>query len=68
MNELLKEIELHTRALPESVQQEVLDFIKFKEQKLFESKSALLEVSTLSEPALDDWNNTEEDSAWKSYQ
>jgi len=31
MKELVKEIEMHSRALPEAIQREVLDFIQFKE-------------------------------------
>jgi len=61
MKELLEEIELHSKALPDSVQREVLDFIKFKEQKLNEENNTLLEVSILSESALSQWNNKEED-------
>ena len=34
MKQLIKEIVLHSRALPDYIQQEVLDFIKFKERKL----------------------------------
>lgn len=68
MKELLEEIELHSKALPDSVQREVLDFIKFKEQKLKQENHTLLEVSMLSESALSQWNNKEEDDAWSSYQ
>ncbi len=68
MKELLEEIKQHSKALPDSVQREVLDFIKFKEQKLNQDKHTLLEVSMLSELALSQWNNKEEDDAWSSYQ
>ena len=43
-------------------------FIKFKEQKLSQENHTLLEVSILSEFALSQWNNKEEDDAWSSYQ
>jgi len=68
MKELLKEIELHSRYLPDNVQQEVLDFIKFKELKLQEEQSTKLETAILSETALCDWNNKEEDDAWSNFQ
>jgi len=68
MKELLKEIESHSRCLPDAVQQEVLDFIKFKEEKLKEDQSELLAVSLLSEVSLSQWNNKEENEAWMSYQ
>ena len=68
MQSLLKEIELHSKNLPDIVQQEVLDFIKFKEKKIAEEKKAHLGISLLSENALDQWNNEEEDLAWKNYQ
>lgn len=68
MKELVKEIEMHSRALPEAIQREVLDFIQFKEFKLKEQQHELLEISTLSESSLSEWNNVEEDNAWSSYQ
>ena len=68
MKKLLEEIELHSRVLPDEVQQEVLDFIKFKESKLLEQKNSKLETAILSEAALCDWNNKEEDDAWVSFQ
>lgn len=68
MKELLKEIELHSRCLPDALQQEVLDFIKFKEQKLKAERSELLSSALLSETSLSEWNNEEEDEAWKHYQ
>ncbi len=57
MNELLKEIESHSRCLSDAAQQEVLDFIKFKEEKLKDEQSDLLAVSLLSEASLSEWNN-----------
>ena len=68
MTELLAEIELHSRALPDYIQQEVLDFIKFKENKLETEQRENNEVYILSESALPEWNNDEEESAWKSFQ
>ena len=68
MKELLEEIELHSRCLPDSVQQEVLDFIKFKEQKLDANQKSLLEVAIFSESSLEDWDKKEEEDAWSSYQ
>jgi hypothetical protein len=68
MNKLIKEITLHSCALPESIQQEVLDFIKFKESRLEMEGKACAEVSLLSEASLSEWNNDEEDEAWKSFQ
>ena len=67
MESLIKEITRHTRSLPDDVQQEILDFVVFKEQKLAEKKAAL-EVSLLSESSLQEWNNEEEEQAWKSFQ
>ena len=68
MLRLLKEIEEHSRNLPDDIQQEVLDFIKFKEQKLQKNKEIEIEVSLLSQKSLFQWENKEEDEAWKSYQ
>ncbi|KMT64721.1 DUF2281 domain-containing protein [Catenovulum maritimum] len=68
MESLIKEITEHTRNLPDDVQQEVLDFIVFKEQKLAAQKKEASEISLLSESALQDWNNEEEEQAWKSFQ
>ena len=68
MKDLIEEIVIHSEALPVSIQQEVLDFIRFKENKLISDQSKALEVSLLSEAALSDWNNDEEDRAWKEYQ
>ena len=68
MKTLLKEIEIHSRALPDSVQREVLDFIKFKESKLKKQQNELFEISILSESSLSDWNNKEEEDAWLTYQ
>ncbi len=68
MNKLIKEITLHSRALPESIQQEVLDFIKFKENRLGMESKECAEVSLLSEASLSEWNNDEEDEAWKKFQ
>jgi len=68
MKELIKEIERHSRALPDDIQQEVLDFIKFKESKLEAEIRRKNEVSMLSESALSEWNNDEEEAAWKSFQ
>jgi len=68
MLQLLQEIELHSRNLPDDVQQEVLDFIKFKELKVKQEQTAKIEISLLSEEALSQWDNEEEEAAWKSYQ
>lgn len=68
MKQLVEEIVLHSSSLPDSVQREVLAFIKFKEKKLKEQQEGDLEVSVLSESALPDWNNEEEDEAWKNFQ
>ena len=68
MQRLLKEIELHSRKLPDDIQQEVLDFIKLKERKLAKVKKEKLEISILSESAMSDWENEEEDDAWSSFQ
>ena len=68
MLRLLKEIEEHSRNLPDNIQQEVLDFIKFKEQKLQKNKEREIEVSLLSQKSLSEWESKEEDEAWKSYQ
>ena len=68
MLRLLKEIEEHSRNLPDDIQQEVLDFIKFKEQKLQKNKEVEIEISLLSQKSLSQWESKEEDEAWKSYQ
>jgi hypothetical protein len=68
MLRLLKEIEEHSRNLPDDIQQEVLDFIKFKEQKMQENKEVEIEISLLSQKSLSQWESEEEDEAWKSYQ
>lgn len=68
MLKLLKEIEQHSRNLPDDIQQEVLDFIKFKEQKLQKNKEVKIEISLLSQKSLCQWESKEEDDAWKSYQ
>lgn len=68
MNKLIKEITLHSRALPESILLEVLDFIKFKESRLEMESNECAEVSLLSEASLSEWNNDEEDEAWKNFQ
>ncbi len=68
MKQLVEEIVLHSRCLPDDIQREVLDFIKFKENKLKQQQANQLEISMLSESALSDWNNEEEDEAWKNFQ
>ncbi|WP_250657748.1 hypothetical protein [Alkalimarinus coralli] len=68
MQRLLKEIELHSRKLPDEIQQEVLDFIKLKERTLAKAQKEKIEVSMLSEQAMSDWANEEEDEAWSSFQ
>jgi len=68
MLRLLKEIEEHSRNLPDDIQQEVLDFIKFKEQKIQKNKEVEIEISLLSQKSLSQWESEEEDEAWKSYQ
>lgn len=68
MNKLIREIERHSRDLPDNAQQEVLDFIKYKESKLKDEEKNKLETSILSETALLEWNNEEEERAWKSFQ
>lgn len=68
MQRLIKEIELHSRKLPDEIQQEVLDFIKLKERKLAKAQKEKTETSMLSEQAMSDWENEEEDEAWSSFQ
>lgn len=68
MQRLIKEIELHSRQLPDEIQQEVLDFIKLKEKKIAKDEQEKLEISILSESAMSDWDNDEEDEAWKGFQ
>jgi hypothetical protein len=68
MLRLLKEIEEHSRNLPDDIQQEVLDFIKFKEQTMQKNKEVEIEISLLSQKSLSQWESEEEDEAWKSYQ
>lgn len=68
MNKLIEKIISHSQNLPDEVQREVLDFIRFKENKLKTIRSQKLEVSILSEASLSEWNNEKEDEAWKSFQ
>jgi len=68
MKELLTEIELHSRALPDYIQQEVLDFIKFKESKFAAELKEQNETYMLSELTLSEWHNNEEELVWKSFQ
>ena len=67
MEKLLSEITAHSQKLPEEVQQEILDFIKFKELKLAEQREKF-DAAILSESSLSDWDSPEEDEAWKNFQ
>lgn len=70
MTHFIQEITTKISALPEPIQQEVLNFIEFMHAKL--ARQALPskhEPALLSEQALSsDWNRPEEDEAWASYQ
>jgi hypothetical protein len=70
MTHSIEEITARISALPESMQQEVFDFIEFMQAKV--ARQALPskhEPALLSEQALAaDWNRPEEDEAWSSYQ
>ncbi|NOT11267.1 MAG: DUF2281 domain-containing protein [Methylococcaceae bacterium] len=66
----IQEITAKIRALPEPMQQEVFDFIKFMHTKVArQSLPSKYESTLLSEQALAvDWSRPEEDEAWASYQ
>ena len=70
MTHSIQEITAKISALPEPMQQEVLDFIEFMHAKVVRQASpskhepALLSVQALAA----DWNRPEEDEAWASYQ
>ncbi len=70
MTHSIQEIAAKISALPEPMQQEVLDFIEFMHAKV--ARQAVLskhKPALLSEQALAvDWNRPEEDEAWASYQ
>jgi len=66
MTHSIEEITAKISALPESIQQEVLDFVEFMQTKVSRQKlSSSHEAALLSEQALAiDWNRSEEDEAW----
>lgn len=71
MTHSIQEITAKINALPEPMQQEVLDFIEFMQAKVARqsSLSAKHEPALLSEQTLAaDWDRPEEDEAWASYQ
>jgi hypothetical protein len=66
MHRLVDEITEKTAALPENLQQEVLDFVEFISRKQL---ALLNETALLSEQALaEDWNRPEEEEAWAKFQ
>ena len=70
MTHSIQEITAKISALPEPMQQEVIDFIEFMQTKIArQSLPSKHEPALLSEQALAaDWNRPEEDEAWASYQ
>ena len=63
------QIDLHV--LPENAQQEVYDFYLFVKQRISEKKlvSQIGESALLSEKSLaENWDNKEEEEAWKDFQ
>ena len=66
----IQEITAKISALPEPMQQEVLDFVEFMHSKVArQAIPSKHEPALLSEQALAvDWNRPEEDEAWASYQ
>jgi hypothetical protein len=70
MTHSIQEITAKISALPEPMQQEVLDFIEFMHAKVArQTLPSKHESALLSEQALAaDWNRPEEDEAWASYQ
>ncbi len=70
MTHSIQEITEKISALPESMQQEVYDFVEFMCAKIGrQALSSKHEPALLSEKALAvDWNRPEEDEAWASYQ
>lgn len=66
MTRSIQEITAKISALPEPMQQEVLDFIEFMQTKVaHQTLPSKHEPALLSEQALaSDWNQPEEDKAW----
>jgi hypothetical protein len=69
MTHSIQEITAKISALPESMQQEVFDFVEFMHAKAARRTLSKHEPALLSEQALAvDWNRPEEDEAWANYQ
>jgi hypothetical protein len=71
MKHSIQEITAKISALPESMQEEVFDFVEFMHAKVVRQvlPPSKNEPALLSEQELaTDWNRPEEDEAWASYQ